>query len=202
MHETTTDHDVPYTNSLPLVTIRDPYQWGQSMCRHPYAAVWNHTDTHCPNLVPNSEDTIEFPEQSMQSLVPVTIQYSNSEPFYTNHDSLAHFFNEWYQLYYHADFPRIMVRFEDLLFYGEHITRSLCDCVGGEARHPTFQHISDSAKLGTAAHGKHKTDLVGALVKYGNIVHRLDQMSTADIQVMRETLDPDLMSFFAYKHPE
>lgn len=41
-------------NILPVVTVRHPYNWMQSMCRHRYATHWFHEATlHCPNLVPN-----------------------------------------------------------------------------------------------------------------------------------------------------
>ena len=92
-----------------------------------------------------------------------------------------------------------------LLFHGKEITETICACGGGVPRddgpHPgVFQHIGDSAKLGTAAHGNQKTDLLGALVKYGTDVHRLDSMTPYDLQAAKEILDPELMSAFGYFH--
>lgn len=134
-HATRTDKDVPYTNSLPLVSIREPYQWMQSMCRHTYTAKWPHLQSHCPDLIATEEDMSEFDWlQSMywdsqnnsipglEHLVPVSVKYA--ENLRHNHKSLAHFWSEWYREYMDADYPRIMVRFEDLLFYGKEVTES------------------------------------------------------------------------------
>ncbi len=42
---------VKQDNVLPVVIIKDPYHWMGSMCRHPYGAMWIHSERHCPNLV-------------------------------------------------------------------------------------------------------------------------------------------------------
>jgi hypothetical protein len=201
-----TDGDVPHENSLPLVTIRDPYQWMQSMCRHEYAAHWHHTPENCPNIVKRGyHDTKEHGTLALDSsdLVAVDIHYS--ENFHVHHNSLPHFWNDWYQLYFNATYPRIMVRFEDLLFYGQEVTETLCACGGGVTRQDRkanhFVHISKSAKKGTAAHGSHKTDLVAALIKYGNDVHRLDNLTPEDLKATRQVLDSQLMQAFGYSNP-
>jgi hypothetical protein len=54
-----------------------------------------------------------------EDLVPVNVKYEDTSD---SHLSLAHFWSEWYRLYMDADYPRIIVRFEDLLFYGEEVT--------------------------------------------------------------------------------
>jgi hypothetical protein len=201
-HATDTDKAVPYTNSLPLVAIRDPYTWMQSMCRHEYAAYWKHTKDHCPNLVPTKQDLEHFPQEQRQPLVPVDVKYSKE--FAMSHNSLAHFWSDWYQLYFNATFPRIIVRFEDLLFYGQEVTETLCSCGGGvprEDRPPGFRRVSESAKLGMGSHGKHKTDLVGALIKYGNQDHRIDRMTPDDLSMAEQLLDYTLMETFGYSHP-
>jgi hypothetical protein len=94
-HVTTTDKVVPHENSLPLITIRDPYQWMQSMCRHTYEAKWSFTNKHCPNLVPTADDKFRFSDLRKKETVPVTIWYSFTKNFYVTHDSLVHLWNEW-----------------------------------------------------------------------------------------------------------
>lgn len=204
---TSSDVDVPHENSLPLVTIRDPYQWMQSMCRHQYAARWHHTADNCPNVVSRAYQgrTMDAEQANDASnLVSVDIHYA--ENFHVHHNSLPHFWNDWYQLYLNAKFPRIMVRFEDLLFYGQEVTETLCACGGGVPREDRtadhFVHVSKSAKKGTAAHGSQKTDLVEALIKYGNDVHRLDNLTPYDLKAARHILDPQLMQIFGYSNPE
>ena len=121
--------EVPYTNSLPLVAIREPYMWLQSMCRHAYTSRWPHTKKHCPNLIATADEIEDLPElrakylndneKDSSHLVPVRVKYQDTV---YHHKTLAHFWSEWYQQYIDADFPRIIVRFEDLLFYGEEVT--------------------------------------------------------------------------------
>jgi hypothetical protein len=203
-HKTKTDKDVAIENTLPLVSVRDPYQWLQSMCRHTYAANWPHTEKHCPNIVPNSEDMIQFPQLRREDTVPVRVRYAKD--VVTSHRSLPDFYNDWYRLYVNATFPRIIVRFEDLLFYAEEVVGTLCKCGGGVLRDdfgiaPRFRHVSASAKLGTSAHGNHKTDLVAALIKYGNDDHRSDKMTKEDLKAAAEMFDPEIMRLFGYTHP-
>jgi hypothetical protein len=153
-------------------------------------------------LVPTEQDIQVFPHQTRQSVVPIRVSYADD--FVVQHDSLAHFWNDWYQLYFNASFPRIIVRFEDLLFYGQEVTETLCACGGGVPREdrPGFEHISESAKLGTRAHGNQKTNLVSALIKYGNHDHRIDQMTAADLHAAKQALDPHLLDSFGYYHPD
>jgi len=76
------------------VMVRDPYRWMQSMCRHSYGASWLHDGSHCPSLVPNEADRVTKPHLQTMDHIPVHVQYSN---FVQHHDSLAHFWSEWYQ---------------------------------------------------------------------------------------------------------
>ena len=149
MHATRTDKAIPVENSLPLVAVRDPWMWLQSMCRHHYTAFWPHSEKgHCPNLVATDSEIEHFPrlkqlyyesniegigEKVDEPLIPVTVKYDKD---IYDHDSLAHFWSEWYRLYLDADFPRIMVRFEDMLFHAKevierkfsHCRRGCCCC--------------------------------------------------------------------------
>jgi hypothetical protein len=81
----------------------------------------------------------------------------------------------------------------------------LCTCGGGVPRpdrpNGGFVHISESAKLGTAAHGSHKTNLLGAIIRYGNLDHRLNNMTDRDLQAARKYFDNAIMEVFGYFHP-
>lgn len=170
----------------------------QSMCRHPYTVRGLFSERTCPHLV-------RLKEHNWKSFLPRIGKYVNVRVKYSNtvlhHDSLAHFWNDWYQEYMEADYPRVFVRFEDLLFYGEEVIRTLCKCGGGVPRRPDFLHIQDSAKLGTMAHGHDKTSLLKAILLYGNDLHRLDTFNQEDLKAAREFLDPYLMKLFNYQHP-
>lgn len=199
-HKSLKDANVDATNILPAVTIRDPYIWMQSMCRIHYKAFWAH-DTHCPNLVPSEYDKIQFPWLQQKETVPVRVKYPE---FVRHHDSLVGFWNDWYNEYVHAPFPRIIVRFEDLVFHAKQVTTAVCQCAGGEMKKKKFTYIVNSAKKGEAAHGKmeDRTSFVDAMIRYGKDTHRLDRMSREDLELARATLDPLLMEFFNYQYDE
>ena len=216
-HTTTTDKDVPKDHILPIISIRDPFSWMQSMCRHTYAAHWPHNKHHCPDLIATEADISIMPKLNklygnddqgdLEKLIPVDIKYNHE--LTVHHLSLAHYYSEWYNDYLKADYPRIMLRFEDMLFYGEEVTRTVCQCGGGvpvpnNGRSGRFAHISESAKKGANAHGakSQRTNLVGALIRYGSFANRTDSMTADDLAAARRHLDPKLMEAFGYRHPD
>lgn len=171
------------------------------MCRHSYAAEWPHDKMHCPNLVPNEVDRellAEKGEAIAGDAMNVTIEYAE---FSTMHESLVGFWNDWYNEYLHAPFPRLIVRFEDLVFHPKQITKTVCECAGGEMNRGKFQYIVESAKKGSA-HGKQKTSYVDALVKYGTEAGRYNGFEPADLQYARKHLDPNLMRLLRYPFPQ
>lgn len=201
---------------FPAVMIRDPYPWMQSMCRHPYGAKWPHHAEHCPNPVPNQMDrellksrdgnhmiwrdtsgTFKVPMEATQ--MNITVVYKE---FAQYHDSLVGFWNDFYRDYIQADFPRLMVRFEDLVFHPKQVTKLVCECAGGQLKHPNhFKYIVDSAKKGVGAHGKTRTNYVDALTKYGTEDGRYNGFAADDLEYVRQHLDPELMEMFGYKYP-
>ena len=186
-HMTTTDKDVPLEYTLPLITIRDPYNWMQSMCRHPYEAHWTHSKTNCPHV---------WDEPSGRTSV-VHVDYRHTME---RHDSLPGMWNDWYNAYMEVEYPRVFVRMEDLIFYGKNVTETLCQCGGGVPRQRRFKHIASSAKLGTAQHGNDKTSLLSAIIRYGTEDGRLKGMTPMDLQMTRKLLDPNLMHIFNYSY--
>ena len=90
-----------HSSVLPVVIVRDPYQWFQSMCESPYLLKWNHDKSHCPNLVDDRQTSVP----AQLALGPL-LQYKRTW------DSLVHVWSEWYGEYYDAHFPRLMIRFE------------------------------------------------------------------------------------------
>ena len=54
--------------------------------------------------------------------------------------------NKWYEEWEEQTFPRLTVRFEDLLFHGEEVTKVACECVGGVFTNKPFSYIEGSAK--------------------------------------------------------
>jgi len=182
-HKTDKDRNIDANDIIPAVTIRDPLVWLQSMCRHHYAARWPHTNDHCPDFtLPNIKAVVHYAEMSK------------------NHDSILHLWNDWYTEYRTANFPHLMVRFEDLVFHPEEVTKQVCHCAGGEMRKDgRFIYIVDSAKKGKAAHGKNRTGYVDAIVKYGSAARRYDGYRyKEDLEYIRDNVDPQLMDIMQY----
>jgi hypothetical protein len=88
-------------NVLPVIIVRDPLAWLQSMCKSPYAAHWRHGAHHCPNLVPSDQDLAHFKNVNNVFSVKVNFDAASHYAF----DSLAHLWSEWHQQYMDADYP-------------------------------------------------------------------------------------------------
>ena len=183
------------------------------MCRNEYAMEWTHTNTdevtdlqqqHCPNLVPNIIDYTQDESLYKNSTVPVTIRYAT---FDRTHDSMIDHWNDYYREYYQQTrFPRVMVRFEDLVFHPKQVIQSVCECAGGTLKDENeFQYIVNSAKI-TEGHGSDKTGYVDAIIRYGS-ARRFPRwysggMTDSDRRYVIEHLDSDLMKAFRYQYPE
>ena len=202
--------------------VRDPYSWMQSMCKVRYSAHWYHiVPDHCPNFIPNHVE-YEWFNRSMQfirrhykndpwkvdnawnkahfnldsKVIPLWVRYKTLN---TNHTSLVHMWKDWYQEYYEVDFPRIMVRLEDLVYHPRLVLTEICGCVGGKLEEE-LTLAEESAKSGERVHGTNRTGLVDAMVKHvhGN---RTQGMTLDDAAFARAVLDESLMHLFGYEHP-
>jgi hypothetical protein len=141
-------------------------------------------------------DTANFTME--HKTIPVYVKYNRET---TNHDSLAHMWNDWYHDYYNATFPRVIVRYEDLLFYAKEVTRAACRCFGGRL-FPQFTHIGHSAKVGDIH--MNKTSLIDNMIKFNHNtdMDRVKGMTQDDLAFARVNLANDLMKSFAYRHPK
>ncbi len=189
--------DVDPNNIMPAVTIRDPYVWLKSMCRHPYGVEWPVTEEHCPNLVPNQFDLELYPFLRTMKSIPVFARYLD---FDRNHDSMVHNWNDWYNEYMNVKFPFVMVRYEDLLFRPKQMTELICHCAGG-TMNGHFEYIVHSAKRGPGAHGHVRTSYVDALIQYGSPKRRLQGLTPEDLEFAYQHLDRRLMQVFGYPDP-
>ncbi|KAL7570956.1 hypothetical protein ACA910_002584 [Epithemia clementina (nom. ined.)] len=182
--------------TFPVVMVRDPYKWMQSMCRHPYGAHWLHdvVDTsHCPNLVARAANPAKGVSERASD---VWVKYAN---FTKSHDSLVGFWNDWYQAYLDASFPFLLVRFEDLIYHPRAVVQRACECAGGKLRQK-FRYIVDSAKRGVAAHGamSQRTSYLDALSRYGTAHGRYKGFHPVDLEYAKQHLDPNIMKMLAY----
>jgi len=110
-------------------------------------------------------------------------------------NSLVHLWNGWYNHYLNATFPRLIIRFEDMLLQTPAVLQEIADCVGTIVK-PQLQYQVKSAK----AHGS-GTDLLKALSKTGDAEARLRQLTPEDLAFSRRHLDPNLIRLFQYRVP-
>jgi len=166
------------------------------MCESPYTMEWNKSATHCPNLI-DDESGIE------PKSVPVKVRWSKD---YTRRwPSMSDLWSSWYREYLdHPDMPRLMIRFEDLLFHTEAVLEQVRDCVGAEWRHSAFQYQAAPAKTHPYfAKYKPPSSLVSAMIKYGwdNRERRVGSMTEADLEFANRTIDSKLQELFHYPAP-
>ena len=199
--------NVTQEHFLPIVMIKDPVTWMASMCRHSYEARWPHMPNHCPNLVANKFDRTKKHGEIIPVRVKFATKHIGNEPLpdptnktFIKYDSLVHFWNRWYTEWYNneADFPRLMVRFEDLLFHAEETITQICDCAGMTMR-PRFRYVEDSAKGDFGPHAG-SAGFLASVVTYGNSTKRMKDILTdeADYKFAKENLDQTLMKEFGY----
>ena len=166
------------------------------MCRHAYAANWRHFEGHCPNLVPITPEEKE--KLHGDETVKVNIRYRDTN--ITHHDSLADLWNTWYGDWMDVEFPRLIVRFEDLLFHAEYVLTQVCECAGGQLYNVSdFKYSVDSAKQGKAHKGAN--GLVKSITKYSDKAKRLKSFTNQDLSYSIKTLRSDLMETFGYVSP-
>jgi hypothetical protein len=101
--------------TLPIVLVRDPMYWMQSMCKAPYNAKWDKgTNRRCPNLIPTSKEQHQLAKFNTSS-------YSNNSSFHTfpvdvvvrgkyrdHYESLAGLWSEWNRLWLEYKLPRLV----------------------------------------------------------------------------------------------
>ena len=197
--------DVNQSHVLPIVMVKDPYHWMQSMCRHSYQANWYHTNDHCPNLIPNKFDFGHRGIRPNSGPINVNVRYTEDRSKISHHkDGLVGLWNDWYTEYYDRngdDFPRLIIRYEDLLFHQKEVMKSVCDCAGGELKNQHRMHIRDTSAKGNSGVHTGSSGLLSAITRYGCAVHRLDGMTIEDKKFAEETLKPEFMEMFGYSYP-
>jgi hypothetical protein len=157
------------------------------MCKHPYAAKWSHDD-RCPNLV--------HVNASGKSSVPVELYYPVG---HTVWPSLVDFWSDWYNQYMKADYPRLIIRFEDLIFHQKQLVATVCECAGAVPKEDSFSYVVSEGKWG-AAHQK-SSNLISAMIKYGSTKSRLASLTREDLEYAAEHADPNLVRIFQYQQP-
>jgi hypothetical protein len=187
-HATTKAGAIAKDDILPVVTIRHPWTWMQSMCKNPYSAKWPHYGK-CPNL--RQQDGVAWNN--------VTVKYGAASDHY---QSLAHLWNDWYRQYDpEATYPWVMIRMEDLVFHTQSTVQQVCACAGGEMRTDRpFQYVADSAKKDSPGHDT-TTGYAQAWIKYSKPLAVQAGFAKDDYEAALTALNAELMDKFGYHHP-
>ncbi|GKZ00539.1 hypothetical protein MPSEU_001006300 [Mayamaea pseudoterrestris] len=168
---------------LPVLVVRDPLTWFQSMQRAPYLvefvndeAVGNHTNS---------------------LLVPVRMPSVTGEQTWP---TLLHLWNHWYRDYLSSDFPYLLVRLEDLWFQPHKTIRKLKECTGAMWRSDDeqFTYVVDASKWEHVRFQGPQSNLVSSMVKHCDLRRRVQNLTPDDLKVIAEVLSDDLMQQFGY----
>ncbi len=205
----------PYDNILPIVIIRDPITWMKSMCETKDPIQWSaHQKRTCPilasptTIIPDNKDVMGLPKSSLKTQksaitgneARITVQYSRSSPAET-YGNLIDLWNKW-NLGWLLDEtrPRIILRYEDLLFHPKSVIQLVCGCAGGVLKHD-FSNYLEQSKLNRSFIFKKKPkeiDIISAIIESGNKIDRENFLSPENLEYSRKHLDETLMSLFHY----
>lgn len=104
-------------------------------------------------------------------------------------DSLIHLYNDWYMQYFvNATYPRLIVRFEDMLLYPREMMDVIANCLGTT----TVPYNQFRYEIGKAKSHGSGTTFVEALLKSGNKKRRYDRLTNNDIQHTIQNLNSTL----------
>lgn len=175
---------------LPVVVVKDPLTWFRSMCRVSYAAHFRKHPTCCPSPLDPAD---------LAALVGhnTTVKVGYKAGNASSYDGLLRMWNDWYGEYASTPLPRLLVRYEDLLFDPRATVRAVCTCVGGTLKRD-FDVIADSAK-GAAGHGGGSaTTRADALAKYASERTRYTLLSDRDLTYYAANVDQNLAATLKY----
>ena len=169
--------------------VRDPYFWMQSMCKSPYQLHWKRKK-RCPNLVVVEENDNHSPADNLTTTYQVNL-------FNLKFDSLVDYWSAYYLQYYNATFPRLIVRYEDMLWNPRAILEAIATCMGTSLEDKNYHYVSEEAKSHGSGNG-----LVQAIRNSANLDLRKQSLTNQDMAYSRTHLDPVLMQTFRYRYIE
>ena len=170
---------------LPVVTVRHPYSWLESICIKYYNLIWEHDPDKCPKeLALHRNVTAEF------GVAPDTV-----------YDSVIHAWRDWNAGYFEQQsYPMLIVRHEDLVFRPKAVVSKVCDCVGGMMQ-KEFSYQTKTAKTGPG-HGDDRIDLLQAWTKYGQPLRKYrKKFNSLDWDVIDSVLKQDHGMMDAFHYP-
>ena len=184
------------TEILPVAVVKDPITWMRSMCRIAYAAHFRKHPACCPSPL----DPAQLGELLGHNRSKVTVKFRKEHPEEV-YASLLDLWNVWYREYYDATLPRLIVRYEDLLFDPQNTIREVCACAGGRLK-KDFDMVGDAAKFGGGHGGGEGTSRGSALKRYASETTRYHLVSAHDVAYYGANVDGALADLFHYAADE
>jgi hypothetical protein len=195
----TTPHGAGISTSqqLPIVMVRHPYAWLESMCHESYDAKFlTPIGKHCPDVLTHIPNT--------RRGISVKVPFGSGVEYY---DSVAHLYQKWYReyLYYNATttpaFPRLIVRLEDLIYRRQATLQQVCECAGGSfhwsAHYNTTLSLLTNVKRTTLGHDNFRSG--GFFDAWMDKDPKLKLVSSASKEYTQEVIDADMMKLFHYQ---
>ena len=175
------------TEILPIVIVRCPFFWMQAMCKAPYDAHWIKMANHrCPNV---------WNEREKAAYRVYTLTQQSNYTKLDQYESMIHLWSDWNNDYLHADYPRLLVRFEDVMYRLQDVVAAVRDCIAMEPSNATFVYQTSSSKK----HGD-PAGVLDSLKKYASDSKRHVGLTALDRRFANEALDKNLMSLFRYEY--
>lgn len=168
-------------NYLPIVIVRDPFFWRKSTQDNPYT------------LRCNNQRLCGWFNQTLT----LNIQNAKNPTDQVDFASLEAMWNDLHSTYLKASFPRLIVRFEDALFYLPTLVQKIGECAGATPKQDEFVVLSKYAKK----HGHDRSSLLNVMLKAVDQEKRLEDLLPLQIEQIKRDLDPELLKLFSYKLP-
>lgn len=183
-------------------------------CRKHYDARWqNGLPNRCPNFIPTEKERrllkLGGPHQNVSHYQVVTSIHQTYYKLNRTYESLAEVWSTFNREYWQADFPRLMVRTEDLIFYPKQVMQIISECSGmplqsnhrvnassdSSSSSNPFDYIIPPSKPDSS------TDWISAMAKYGSTVGRIsDHITPEEHEYLQSALDAQLMKALHYPH--
>jgi len=162
---------------LPLVLVKDPVQWFGSTCRIQYFPVdlSSSKPFQCPSPLSDTSGSLQD----------------------TEFENLFDLWARWNGEYLMTDMPRLVLRFEDLLFAPKATISAACACVGGKVREP-FLVLESVPKWGPGH--VNVSNRSETLLRFETKRYVQEQVLTDDDWMLMNSTDRDrLMDHFHYQ---
>jgi hypothetical protein len=184
---------------LPIVVVRDPFTWRNSMCKASYVTSWEGMHTSSPKFW--HEKRTDNTSTIHTSEIRVNLKWAPHKRT-LKYESLMELWNAFYGSYLNATFPRLLVRMEDIILYLPQVIEEVRECVGAYSKHDKVEvYTALSKSHGKRTQQERDNGLLSNIVKLADANRRIADLSDLELEYSQSKLDPELMKLFQYQMP-